>query len=98
MVPFNYEPVIESIKKTGRIIISGDASARDVANLIETITTEGVSVVFTDVGTPQSVARTVADDAGAEIVEMSVAQLPEDGSYQTFMLEFAQTIADAFAQ
>ncbi len=28
MVPFNYEPVIESIKKTGRIIISGDASAR----------------------------------------------------------------------
>jgi 2-oxoisovalerate dehydrogenase E1 component len=28
MVPFNYEPVIESVKKTGRIIISGDASAR----------------------------------------------------------------------
>jgi 2-oxoisovalerate dehydrogenase E1 component len=26
--PFNYEPVIESIKKTGRIIIAGDASAR----------------------------------------------------------------------
>lgn len=28
LVPFNYEPVIESIKKTGKIIISGDASAR----------------------------------------------------------------------
>lgn len=28
LVPFNYEPVIESIKKTGRIIISGDASGR----------------------------------------------------------------------
>ncbi|NQU88557.1 MAG: dehydrogenase, partial [Mariniphaga sp.] len=28
LVPFNYEPVIESIKKTGRIIISGDASER----------------------------------------------------------------------
>jgi len=28
LVPFNYEPVIESLKKTGRIIISGDASAR----------------------------------------------------------------------
>jgi 2-oxoisovalerate dehydrogenase E1 component len=26
--PFNYEPIIASIKKTGRIIISGDASAR----------------------------------------------------------------------
>lgn len=28
LVPFNYEPVIESIKKTGRIVISGDASGR----------------------------------------------------------------------
>lgn len=28
LVPFNYEPVIESLKKTGRIVISGDASAR----------------------------------------------------------------------
>jgi 2-oxoisovalerate dehydrogenase E1 component len=28
MVPFNYERVIESVKKTGRIVISGDASAR----------------------------------------------------------------------
>ncbi len=28
LVPFNYEAVIESVKKTGRIVISGDASAR----------------------------------------------------------------------
>lgn len=28
LVPFNYEPVIESVKKTGRIIISGDANGR----------------------------------------------------------------------
>jgi 2-oxoisovalerate dehydrogenase E1 component len=28
MVPFNYEKVIESVKKTGRIVIAGDASAR----------------------------------------------------------------------
>ena len=28
LVPFNYEPVIESLKKTGRLVISGDASAR----------------------------------------------------------------------
>ncbi len=28
LVPFNYEEVIESVKKTGRIILSGDASAR----------------------------------------------------------------------
>jgi len=28
LVPFNYEKVIESVKKTGKIIISGDANAR----------------------------------------------------------------------
>lgn len=28
LVPFNYEPVIESLKKTGRLVITGDASAR----------------------------------------------------------------------
>jgi len=28
LVPFNYELVIQSVKKTGRIVISGDASAR----------------------------------------------------------------------
>jgi 2-oxoisovalerate dehydrogenase E1 component len=28
LVPFNYEPVITSVKKTGRIIISGDANSR----------------------------------------------------------------------
>jgi 2-oxoisovalerate dehydrogenase E1 component len=27
-VPFNYEPVIESVKKTGRLILSGDANSR----------------------------------------------------------------------
>jgi len=28
LVPFNYQPVIESVRKTGRIVISGDASSR----------------------------------------------------------------------
>lgn len=28
LVPFNYEPVIESVKKTGRLILSGDANSR----------------------------------------------------------------------
>ena len=28
MVPFNYEKVVESVRKTGRIIIAGDATAR----------------------------------------------------------------------
>ena len=28
LVPFNYEKVIESVKKTGKIIVASDATAR----------------------------------------------------------------------
>ncbi len=28
LVPFNYEPVLESVKKTGRLLLSGDANTR----------------------------------------------------------------------
>lgn len=40
LVPFNYEPVIESIKKTGRILLASDASSRGsfLKDLSQTIT------------------------------------------------------------
>jgi 2-oxoisovalerate dehydrogenase E1 component len=28
LVPFNYEPVVESVKKTGRLVVAGDANTR----------------------------------------------------------------------
>ena len=40
LVPFNYDTVIESVKKTGRVVVTGDASARGsfLKDLAETIT------------------------------------------------------------
>ncbi|MGE5393877.1 MAG: transketolase C-terminal domain-containing protein, partial [Candidatus Saccharibacteria bacterium] len=40
LVPFNYELVIESLKKTGRIVITGDASSRGsfMKEMAQTIT------------------------------------------------------------
>jgi len=40
MVPFNYEPVIESVRKTGRIVLASDASARGsfLKEMAQTIT------------------------------------------------------------
>ncbi len=40
LVPFNYEPVIQSIKKTGRIILTSDASSRGsfLKEMAQTIT------------------------------------------------------------
>jgi 2-oxoisovalerate dehydrogenase E1 component len=40
LVPFNYEPVIESVKKTGKILLASDASARGsfLKEMAQTIT------------------------------------------------------------
>ena len=40
LVPFNYEPVIQSVKKTGRIVLTSDASARGsfLKEMAQTIT------------------------------------------------------------
>jgi len=40
LVPFNYEPVIESVKKTGKIVLASDASARGsfLKEMAQTIT------------------------------------------------------------
>jgi 2-oxoisovalerate dehydrogenase E1 component len=40
LVPFNYEPVVESVKKTGRIVLASDASSRGsfMKEIAQTIT------------------------------------------------------------
>jgi len=40
LVPFNYEPVIESVKKTGKIMLTSDASSRGsfLKDMAQTIT------------------------------------------------------------
>jgi len=40
LVPFNYQPVIESVKKTGRIVLASDASSRGsfLKDMAQTIT------------------------------------------------------------
>ena len=40
LVPFNYEPVIQSVKKTGRIVLTSDASSRGsfLKEMAQTIT------------------------------------------------------------
>ena len=89
------------LEQIGAVIPSlstlGEPSARDVAELIETMEEAGVSVVFTDIGTPQSVAEAVADATGAEVVQLRLAQLPDDGSYVSFMRELARSITGALA-
>ncbi len=76
---------------------SGEPTAREMAQLIDDIKANGVSAVFTEVGTPQSVAQAVASDSGATLVPLSTSQLPAGGTYQDLIRDIATSVADALA-
>lgn len=76
---------------------SDEPSAREIAGLISDIRDAGSTAVFTDVGTPGSVAQAVADEAGAKVIELQVAQLPEGGTYQDLLRDLAVSVADALS-
>lgn len=76
---------------------SGEPTARELARLIEDIRDHEVRVVFTEVGTPGSVAQAVAGDSSAELVALSTSRLPDDGTYQDLIRDIATTVAEALS-
>ena len=72
-----------------------EPSAADLAALSEQVRTVGVPAIFAELGTPAAVASAIAADTGAVVVELSTHQLPADGTYRSFILGIATTIADA---
>ena len=72
-----------------------EASAGDLAALKQTIADEGVSVIFTEMGTSPDVVEALADEAQVSVVELSTHFLPEDGTYKTFILQLASMISVA---
>ncbi len=75
----------------------GEISARQLAALAARIRQTGVRVVFTEMGTPRSVAEVLAEETGVRLVPLPSHALPEDGSYETFIRVIAATIAEALA-
>ena len=75
----------------------GEVSAGELAELAEQIRAEGVSVVFSEIGTPQSVIASIAAETGASVVELPSHNLPADGSYFTFITDIANAVADAIS-
>jgi zinc/manganese transport system substrate-binding protein len=73
-------------------------SASNLAALRRQVEAEGVPAIFNEVGTPPGVADAIGDQTGARVVEIGTHNLPDDGSYFTFMREAAATVADALAQ
>ncbi len=50
LVPFNYEPVMESVKKTGRIVITGDACERN--SFMRNLASNIAELCFDDLDAP----------------------------------------------
>lgn len=72
-----------------------ETSAAELAALKQTIKDNQVKAVFTELGTPQSVADAVGQDTRVKVIELTTHSLPEGGDYFPFMRNIAQTIVSA---
>ncbi|MCC6434500.1 MAG: zinc ABC transporter substrate-binding protein [Acidimicrobiales bacterium] len=75
------------------ITSQAEVSAGELAELKEMIDESGVSAIYTELGTPKATVDALADDAGVTVIELSTHTLPEDGTYRSFLLDVAETIA-----
>lgn len=88
-----------NFKLVGVIIPSlsseAEVSASDLAALKTAIEDNQVKAIFTELGTSPAVAKTIGDETGVQVVELTTHALPADGSYFTFMTNIANVIANA---
>jgi len=75
----------------------GEVSARQLADIAAQIQTQGVTVIFTEIGTPQAVVEAIAGATGVQVVQLPSHTMPADGSYFTFIRTIATDIADALS-
>jgi len=75
----------------------GEVSAQELAAISALIRDSGVGVIFTEIGTPQSVVDAIAAETGASVVALPSHTLPSDGSYLTFIRDITSTIAGALS-
>ena len=71
----------------------GESSAAELADLTTKIKAAGVPAIFAEIGTPKATVEAIGRDTGAKVVELSTHNLPADGSYRTFLLDVANTVA-----
>lgn len=74
-----------------------EVSAGELADLKSVIASEGVAVIFSEVGTPDRVVEAIADETGVDVVELDTHLLPDDGGYDAFMRDLVSTIVSALS-
>lgn len=70
-------------------------SAANMAALKEAIQETHVNAIFTELGTSPAEAKTIGEETGVKVVQLTTHTLPSDGSYATFLKNLATVIADA---
>jgi len=73
----------------------GEVAAGQLADLRAAIEADGVTAIFTEIGTPSAVVEAIGRETGAVVVELPSHTLPADGSYATFIGQIAAAIATA---
>jgi len=85
-------------KLVGAIIPSlttqAEVSAADMATLKALIEENQVKAIFTELGTPKSVADAIGSETGVKVITLTTHSLPPDGSYFTFLLNLTQLIVE----
>lgn len=72
-----------------------EVSAGDLAELADRIEASGTTAIFTELGTPTAVAEAIGAETGVKVVDLASHNLPDDGSYATFLTGNATKIAAA---
>ncbi|MHC1773024.1 MAG: metal ABC transporter substrate-binding protein [Flexilinea sp.] len=87
-----------NLKLVGAIIpgitTQAEVSASDLAELKKLILENQVKAIFTELGTPAAVSEAIGEETGVKVIELTTHNLPEDGSYFTFMRNLTQTIVE----
>ena len=73
----------------------GEVSAGELADLRAEIEEQGVGTIFTEIGTPTAVVEAIGKETGVAVVELPSHNLPDDGSYFSFIRQIATAVADA---
>jgi zinc/manganese transport system substrate-binding protein len=69
-----------------------EVSASELANLKKLIADNQVKAIFTELGTPANVSESIGKETGVRVIQVTTHNLPQDGSYFTFMRNLANTI------
>lgn len=69
-------------------------SAAALAHIAEEVEHHQVPAIFLELGTPRSLAETIAEQAGVRVVELDTHTLPDGGSYADFVRRIAEGIAE----